>query len=183
MACHIFFTIYGPRVFLGRQISHKMATRLEEFPPDLRQWTNTHIGKYLIPNGDDLPGNFILGEQSIDSEFTGVGHNWVRVMGALKEQWLVRDQDVHVAGQLLFFGQLIYNTDMHLGNLAIFLNFSSCCWYFCSHTCEIFGVENGTSKNEIQRIKLHIGIESDQQFDFFCFRSNCADWIRSVPCG
>nr|WP_319394661.1 hypothetical protein [uncultured Desulfobacter sp.] len=54
-----------PQGFLGRQISRKMATPLEEFPSDPRQWTNTHIGKYLISNGDDLPGNFILGEQSI----------------------------------------------------------------------------------------------------------------------
>jgi DNA-binding Lrp family transcriptional regulator len=231
-----------PQGFLGRQISRKMATRLEAFPSDPRQWTNTHIGKYLISNGDDLPGNFILGEQSIlrlarrpygitgrlypkmaedvlkgevpgssaggeqpkftafssryeshiivkfsprddtdiakrwrdiliteyhaaqiinanicpaartgfleaegrlflethrfdrlgvfgrysmislqaiDNEFTGIGHNWVRVMEALKAQGLVSRQDAHVAGQLLYFGQLIHNTDMHLGNLSL----------------------------------------------------------------
>ncbi len=234
-----------PQGFLGRQISRKMAAHLEEFPSDPRQWTNTHIGKYLISNGDDLPGNFILGEQSIlrlarrpygvtqklypkvaedvlkgevpgssaggeqpkftafsslyeshvivkfspkdetdiakrwrdiliteyyaaqiineeicpaaqtrfleaegrlfletqrfdrlgvsgrysmislqaiDDEFTGLGHNWTRVMGVLKDQGLVRDQDAHVAGQLLYFGQLIHNTDMHLGNLSLFID-------------------------------------------------------------
>lgn len=231
-----------PQGFLGRQISRKMATLLEDFPSDPRQWTNTHIGKYLISNGDDLPGNFILGEQSIlrltrrpygitgelypeaaenvlkgevpgssaggeqpkftsfsslyeshvivkfsprgdtdtakrwrdiliteyhaakiindhicpaartgfleaegrlfletqrfdrlggsgrysmislqaiDDEFTGVGHNWARVMGVLKDKGLVSDQDAHVSGQLLYFGQLIHNTDMHLGNLSL----------------------------------------------------------------
>jgi hypothetical protein len=54
-----------PQGFLGRQISRKLAARLGEFPSDPRQWRTVHIGKYLISNGDDLPGNFILGEQSI----------------------------------------------------------------------------------------------------------------------
>ncbi len=54
-----------PQGFLGKQIAGKMATRLEGSPSDTRQWTSSHIGKYLISNGDDLPGNFILGEQSI----------------------------------------------------------------------------------------------------------------------
>ncbi|HCY86874.1 MAG TPA: type II toxin-antitoxin system HipA family toxinoxin YjjJ [Desulfobacteraceae bacterium] len=234
-----------PQGFIGRQISRKLATRLEAFPADPRQWTNTHIGKYLISNGDDLPGNFILGEQSIlrldrrpygitgklypkvaedvlkgevpgssaggeqpkftafnslydshvivkfspkddtdiakrwrdiliteyhaaqvindnicpaaqtiflkaegrlfletqrfdrlgvsgrypmislqaiDDEFTGLGHNWARVMTALKDQGLVSDQDAHVAEQLMYFGQLIHNTDMHLGNLSLFID-------------------------------------------------------------
>jgi len=57
--------------------------------------------------------------QAIDNEFTGLGHNWGRVMGALKAQGLVSRQDAHVAGQLLYFGQLIHNTDMHLGNLSL----------------------------------------------------------------
>lgn len=60
--------------------------------------------------------------QAIDDEFTGLGHNWARVMGALKDQGLVRDQDAHAAGQLLYFGQLIHNTDMHLGNLSLFID-------------------------------------------------------------
>ena len=232
-----------PQGFLGRQISRKMATRLEGFPSDPRQWTNSHIGKYLISNGDDLPGNFILGEQSIlrlsgqpngiisysklaedvmngevpgssaggeqpkftafssfyeshvivkfspkddteiarrwrdiliteyhaaqiinknicpaaenrffeaegrlflesqrfdrlgvsgrysmislqaiDAEFVGFGHNWARVMKRLKDQGQVHEQDVHIAGQLWYFGQLIHNTDMHLGNLSLFID-------------------------------------------------------------
>ncbi|MCG8410348.1 MAG: type II toxin-antitoxin system HipA family toxin YjjJ, partial [Bacteroidales bacterium] len=234
-----------PQGFLGRQISQKLAIHLEEFPSDPRRWTNTHIGKYLISNGDDLPGNFIFGEQSIlrlarrphgvtrnsypkvaenalkgevpgssaggeqpkftafssrseshvivkfspkddtdiakrwqdiliteyhaaqiindnicpaaqtrllqaegrlfletqrfdrlgvsgrypmislqaiDNEFTGLGHNWVRVMAELKNQGLVRDKDVHITRQLSYFGQLIHNTDMHLGNLSVFMD-------------------------------------------------------------
>ena len=219
-----------------------MATRLKGFPPDPRQWSNSHIGKYLISNGDDLPGNYILGEQSIlrlsrrpngvtgerypklaedvmkgevpdssaggeqpkftafsslyeshvivkfspgddtkiarrwrdilmteyhaaqiidkricpaavtglleaegrlfletqrfdrlgvsgrssmislqaiDDEFTGIGHNWAHVMSALKDQGRVHEQDAHIAGQLWYFGHLIHNTDMHLGNLSL----------------------------------------------------------------
>lgn len=234
-----------PQGFLGRQISRKMATRLEGFPSDPRQWTNSHIGRYLISNGDDLPGNFILGEQSIlrlsrrpyevtresypkaaedvmkgeipgssaggeqpkftafsslyeshlivkfspkddtyiagrwrdlliteyhaaqiinenicpaaetrffeavgrlfletqrfdrlgvsgrysmislqviDDEFTGFGHNWARVMSTLRDQGLVGEQDAHIARQLWYFGQLIHNTDMHLGNLSLFID-------------------------------------------------------------
>ncbi len=234
-----------PQGFLGRQISRKMATRLEGFPTDPRKWTNSHIGKYLISNGDDLSGNFILGEQAIlrlsrwpfgvpgelypkaaedvmkgevpessaggeqpkftafssryeshvivkfsprddteiarrwrdillteyhaaqiinenicpaaetrflevegrmfletqrfdrlgvsgrysmislqaiDDEFTGFGHNWARVMNALKDQELVRENDAQIANQLWYFGQLIHNTDMHLGNLSLFID-------------------------------------------------------------
>lgn len=234
-----------PQGFLGRQMSRKLATQFDSFPSDPRQWTTTHIGKYLISNGDDLPGNFILGEQSIlrlarkpcgvtgklypkmaegvlkgevpgssaggeqpkftafsslseshvivkfspkedtdiarrwrdiliteyyaaqlinesicpaaqtsfleaegrlfletrrfdrlgvsgryamisleaiDNEFTGLGHNWARVMGALNGQGLVSDKDLHLARQLMYFGQLIHNTDMHLGNLSLFID-------------------------------------------------------------
>ncbi len=234
-----------PQGFLGKHIAGKMATRLEGFPSDPRQWTSSHIGKYLISNGDDLPGNFILGEQSIlrlshrpygvtgelypkvaedamkgdvpgssaggeqpkftafsslyeshvivkfspkgdteiarrwrdiliteyhaaqiinenicpaaetrflevngrlfletqrfdrlgvsgrysmislqaiDDEFTGFGHNWARVMNTLRDQGRVGEQDAHIAGQLWYFGQLIHNTDMHLGNLSLFIH-------------------------------------------------------------
>ncbi|MEH0021844.1 MAG: type II toxin-antitoxin system HipA family toxin YjjJ [Desulfobacter sp.] len=53
-----------PQGYLGRQIAREIAKRHDDFPSDPRQWTNTHIGKYLISNGDDLPGNFIFGEQA-----------------------------------------------------------------------------------------------------------------------
>lgn len=51
----------SPQGFLGRQIAAEMATQSEEFPPDPRHWNTTHIGRYLISNGDDLPGNFQFG--------------------------------------------------------------------------------------------------------------------------
>ncbi len=54
-----------PQGYLGRQVAREIAKRHDDFPSDPRQWTNKHIGKYLISNGDDLPGHFIFGEQAL----------------------------------------------------------------------------------------------------------------------
>ncbi|MEW8419065.1 MAG: type II toxin-antitoxin system HipA family toxin YjjJ [Candidatus Thiodiazotropha endolucinida] len=50
-----------PQGFLGRQIAKRMSRISSDFPEDPRQWNTEHAGKYLISNGDDLPGNFIFG--------------------------------------------------------------------------------------------------------------------------
>lgn len=54
----------APQGFMGRQIAEEMARQSPDFPPDPRDWTVEHIGKYLVSNGDDLPGNFKLGHQA-----------------------------------------------------------------------------------------------------------------------
>lgn len=54
----------APQGFLGRQIAEEMASKSEEFPNDPRQWNVGHIGRYLVSNGDDLPGNLKFGEQA-----------------------------------------------------------------------------------------------------------------------
>ncbi len=231
-----------PQGFLGRQIAEAMAYQNSDFPSDPRRWNTSHIGRYLVSNGDDLPGNFKFGEQallrvrrkpiitsendypeladsvmsgvipgssaggeqpkftafcgkrsahvivkfspkgtseitkrwrdilltefhaaeaihaenfpvaetrlieldgrfflesqrfdrsgeygrmsmislrSIDAEFTGLGRDWPQVMDALHEQSLVSWQHVYDATCLWHFGQLINNTDMHLGNLSM----------------------------------------------------------------
>ncbi|NQT93464.1 MAG: type II toxin-antitoxin system HipA family toxin YjjJ [Lentisphaerae bacterium] len=54
----------APQGFIGRQIAEEMATRSDDFPNDPRNWTMDHIGRYLVSNGDDLPGNFKFGEQA-----------------------------------------------------------------------------------------------------------------------
>jgi hypothetical protein len=54
-----------PQGFLGRQIARRLALQSENFPSDPRYWATNHIGRYLISNGDDLPGNFIFGEQAL----------------------------------------------------------------------------------------------------------------------
>jgi hypothetical protein len=53
-----------PQGFLGRQIAEALATQSAEFPPDPRNWSSEQIGRYLISNGDDLPGNFKFGPQA-----------------------------------------------------------------------------------------------------------------------
>lgn len=231
-----------PQGFLGRQIAEAMANQNSEFPTDPRRWSTSHIGRYLVSNGDDLHGNFKFGEQallrvrrkpiitsednypeladsvmsgvipgssaggeqpkftafcgkrsahvivkfspkgatdiarrwrdilitefhaseaihaenfpaaetrlieldgrfflesqrfdrtseygrmsmislrSIDAEFTGLGRDWPQVMCALFDRNLVSWQHVYDATCLWHFGQLINNTDMHLGNLSM----------------------------------------------------------------
>jgi hypothetical protein len=52
----------APQGYLGRQIAEDMASRFEDFPRDPRNWTEEHVGRYLVSNGDDLPGSFKFGE-------------------------------------------------------------------------------------------------------------------------
>ena len=231
-----------PQGYLGRQIAKRISKQLDDFPADPRSWNTNHIGRYLISNGEDLPGNFILGEQlllrvrrdpvaadradypelvekavkgdppgssaggeqqkftafnrelyshvivkfsgkgknevierwrdiliteyhaatvlaehgypvaqtdlfeldgrlfletqrfdrvgiagrlpmisldMVDREFVGIGNNWHRVMEDLHAQGLVSEEDAQTAQELQFFGRLINNTDMHLGNLSL----------------------------------------------------------------
>ena len=55
----------SPQGFLGRQIAEEMASLSTDFPNDPRRWNTDHIGRYLVSNGDDLPGNFKFGPQAI----------------------------------------------------------------------------------------------------------------------
>ncbi len=232
-----------PQGFLGRLIAKGIARQSDDFPVNPNAWNTNLIGRYLISNGDDLPGNFIFGEQQflrvrrkpvavsrndypqlaasavkgeppgssaggeqpkftafnakqashvivkfspmgdnevaqrwkeiliteyhasrvlsdhgffvatttlfemadrlfletqrfdrvgefgrlslisldmVDREFVGSGsNNWVRVMEDLYHQGLVNHLDFQRARELRCFGQLINNTDMHLGNLSL----------------------------------------------------------------
>jgi hypothetical protein len=232
-----------PQGFLGRLIARSISRQSEDFPDNPKSWNTNHIGRYLIANGDDLPGNFIFGEQQflrvrrkpvavsrndypqlansavkgeppgysaggkqpkftafngeqsshvivkfspmgdnevaqrwkdiliteyhasrvlddhgfcvattdlfemdgrlfletqrfdrigefgrssmisldmVDREFVGSGSsNWARVMEDLYGQGLATNSDVQRARELRYFGQLINNTDMHLGNLSL----------------------------------------------------------------
>ncbi|NQU39896.1 MAG: type II toxin-antitoxin system HipA family toxin YjjJ [Lentisphaerae bacterium] len=54
----------APQGFIGRQIAEEMASQSDDFPPDPRLWSVDHIGRYLVSNGDDFPGNFKFGEQA-----------------------------------------------------------------------------------------------------------------------
>ncbi|MBU1170427.1 MAG: type II toxin-antitoxin system HipA family toxin YjjJ [Proteobacteria bacterium] len=55
----------SPQGFLGRKIAEEMAAHSDDFPNDPRNWNTNHIGRYLVSNGDDLPGNFKFGEQAL----------------------------------------------------------------------------------------------------------------------
>jgi hypothetical protein len=42
----------------------QIASQSDDFPSDPRLWNTNHIGRYLISNGEDLPGNIKFGEQA-----------------------------------------------------------------------------------------------------------------------
>ena len=56
--------------------------------------------------------------KAIDAEFVGLGSNWPRVLDDLLKKKLVSRQHVIDAEFLWCFGNLINNSDMHLGNLS-----------------------------------------------------------------
>jgi len=53
-----------PQGFLGRQIASELSKQSDDFPPSPERWNAQHIGRYLISNGDDLPGNLKFGRQA-----------------------------------------------------------------------------------------------------------------------
>ena len=53
----------APQGFIGRQIAVTLAQQ-SDFPSDPKHWTVDHIGRYLVSNGDDLPGNLKFGAQA-----------------------------------------------------------------------------------------------------------------------
>jgi hypothetical protein len=59
-----FLSDLSPQGFLGRQIAEELASQSDDFPPDPRHWNTSHVGRYLVSNGDDLPGNFKFGQQA-----------------------------------------------------------------------------------------------------------------------
>jgi hypothetical protein len=59
---------------------------------------------------------------SLDAEFCGIGAGWPQVLEALFAQRIVNAEDVRAAESLWFFGKLINNTDMHLGNMSMALD-------------------------------------------------------------
>ncbi len=53
-----------PAGFIGRQIARELAAEWG-FPPDPRDWTDQHLGEYLLRRGADLPGNLVVGEAAV----------------------------------------------------------------------------------------------------------------------
>ncbi len=55
-----------PQGFIGRQIARDLNVQSDIFPPDPRDWNQEQIGRYLVANGDDLPGNLKIGRMGLD---------------------------------------------------------------------------------------------------------------------
>ncbi len=55
-----------PQGFIGRQIARDLSAQSDVFPPDPRNWNQEQIGRYLVANGDDLPGNLKIGRMALD---------------------------------------------------------------------------------------------------------------------
>lgn len=62
----------------------------------------------------------VLSLAALDAEYVGHGSGWPRVAGALGAQRLVAADDVERIRWLDGFGELIGNTDRHLGNISFF---------------------------------------------------------------
>ena len=54
-----------PQGFIGRQIASDLSSQGGGFPDDPRNWSAEQVGRYLISNGEDLPGNFKFGHQAL----------------------------------------------------------------------------------------------------------------------
>ena len=55
-----------PQGFIGRQIARELNAQHDSFPPDPRSWNQEQVGRYLVANGDDLPGNLKVGRMALD---------------------------------------------------------------------------------------------------------------------
>lgn len=54
-----------PQGFLGRQFAHRWARDLD-LPEDVTHWNEDGVLAALLLHGDDLPGNFVLGEGALE---------------------------------------------------------------------------------------------------------------------
>jgi hypothetical protein len=61
----------------------------------------------------------IFSLSAIDSEYTGIGDDWAKCALALLKEGLISKEDSDKMCWLKAFGNLIGNTDMHLGNLSL----------------------------------------------------------------
>ncbi len=59
-----FLSDLRPQGFIGRATAASLVARKASFPADPRDWQTGHIGRYLVANGDDLPGNLQVGHQA-----------------------------------------------------------------------------------------------------------------------
>jgi hypothetical protein len=56
--------------------------------------------------------------RAIDGEYLGIGSDWAKCAGGLLQAVVISPEDARKMRWLKVFGDLIGNTDMHLGNLS-----------------------------------------------------------------
>lgn len=81
-------------------------------------------GRYFLESKRfDRHGRFgrssMFSLRTIDAEFVGCGGSWPHVVNGLYNEGMATQFDLFTAQELFAFGQLIQNTDMHLGNLSV----------------------------------------------------------------
>ena len=54
-----------PQGYLGRAIAREVAPRLG-VPPDIRQWSDDDVLSYFLIDGQDLPGDLVLGDHALE---------------------------------------------------------------------------------------------------------------------
>ncbi|WP_296834148.1 HipA domain-containing protein, partial [Thiomicrospira sp.] len=62
----------------------------------------------------------IISLKSLDAQFVGKGTDWPRVAKALLNEQQIKAEDDALVETAYAFGQLIANSDMHLGNFSFF---------------------------------------------------------------
>ncbi|MDE2107510.1 MAG: transcriptional regulator, partial [Patescibacteria group bacterium] len=55
----------APEGYLGRSVAREVSARLG-VPSDPRDWQDDDLLAYLLSEGDDLPGNLILGDRALE---------------------------------------------------------------------------------------------------------------------
>ena len=55
----------APQGYLGRTVAREVSPRLG-VPADPRSWQGDDVLAYLLSEGDDLPGNFVLGDRALE---------------------------------------------------------------------------------------------------------------------
>jgi len=99
------------------------AIHSENFPAAETRLIEMNGRLFLESQRFDRSGEYgrmsMVSLQAIDAEFVGLGSNWPQVLDVLYKKKLVSWQHVFDAEFLWCFGNLINNTDMHLGNLSL----------------------------------------------------------------
>lgn len=54
-----------PEGFMGEAVAQWVRSIRSDFPADPRQWSDEHLGQYLLAHGEDLPGNVLVGYSGV----------------------------------------------------------------------------------------------------------------------